>query len=84
VTLTILRDQLGGFPELPIMEDFELVRRPPRLGKIAIVAAPATTSARRWEQLGPWRTTGINQQVILGHHLGVSPQTLSRWYAQGG
>jgi hypothetical protein len=47
VTLTILRDQLGGCPELPIMEDFELVRRLPRLGKIAIVAAPATTSARR-------------------------------------
>jgi rSAM/selenodomain-associated transferase 2 len=73
--------QLGGFPELPIMEDFELVRRLRRLGKIAIVAAPATTSARRWEQLGPWRTTLINQQVILGYHLGVSPQTLSRWYA---
>lgn len=76
--------QLGGFPELAVMEDFELVRRLRRLGKVALVAAPATTSARRWEQLGFWRTTWINQQVILGYHLGVPQQTLSRWYAQGG
>lgn len=76
--------RMGGFPELPIMEDFEFIRRLRRHGRIAIVPVSATTSARRWELLGPWKTTWINQQVILGYYLGVSPETLSRWYSHGG
>jgi hypothetical protein len=71
---------LGGFPELPIMEDFELVKRLRRLGRIRIVPLPATTSGRRWQKLGIWRTTWINQKVILGYCLGVSPQRLAHWY----
>jgi uncharacterized protein len=73
--------RLGGFPELPIMEDFEFIRRLRKHGKIAIASASATTSARRWEMLGPWRTTWINQRIILGYHLGISPDTLAKWYA---
>lgn len=76
--------QLGGFPELPLMEDFEFIRRLRRHGRIAITPASVTTSARRWEQLGPWKTTWINQSVILGYYLGLSPETLSRWYSRGG
>lgn len=71
---------LGGFADLPVMEDFELVRRLGRLGKIEIVKAGAVTSARRWKTLGPWRTTWVNQKIIAGYHLGVSPQRLTRWY----
>jgi hypothetical protein len=52
-----------------------------RHGKIAIASASATTSARRWEMLGPWRTTWINQRIILGYHLGISPDSLAKWYA---
>lgn len=76
--------RLGGFPALPIMEDFEFIRRLRRRGRIAIVPVSATTSARRWELLGPWQTSWINQQVILGYYLGVSPEKLSRWYSHGG
>jgi uncharacterized protein len=72
---------LGGFPELPIMEDFEFIRRLRKHGKIAIASATATTSARRWEMLGPWRTTWINQRIILGYHLGISPDSLAKWYS---
>jgi rSAM/selenodomain-associated transferase 2 len=71
----------GGFPELAIMEDFEFIRRLRRHGKIAIASASATTSARRWEMLGPWRTTWINHRIILGHRLGICPDTLAKWYA---
>ncbi|MGO8744649.1 MAG: TIGR04283 family arsenosugar biosynthesis glycosyltransferase [Thermoguttaceae bacterium] len=71
---------LGGFPELPIMEDFELVKRLRRLGRIRIVPLPVSTSGRRWQDLGIWRTTWINQKVILGYGLGVSPQRLAHWY----
>jgi rSAM/selenodomain-associated transferase 2 len=71
---------LGGFPELPIKEDFEFVKRLRRLGRIRTVPLPVTTSGRRWQELGIWRTTWINQMVILGYGLGVSPQRLAHWY----
>ena len=74
---------VGGFPELPIMEDFALVRRLRRHGRIAIADAAVTTSARRWNAIGPLRTTWINQMVIMGYYLGVSPGRLAGWYCRG-
>ena len=71
---------IGGFPELPIMDDFELVRCLRRLGRITILSSPATTSPRRWQSLGPWRTMWINQKVIAGYYLGVPPDRLAQWY----
>ncbi len=71
---------MGGFAETPIMEDYEFVARLRRRGRIAILAAPALTSARRWDRLGVFRTTLINQVMILGHKAGVSPERLARWY----
>lgn len=72
----------GGFPDLPIMEDFEFVRRLKRQGKIVLVPAFVTTSARRWQKLGVFKTTIINQIVVLGYFVGVSPQQLRYWYRQ--
>ncbi len=72
--------QVGGFPELPIMEDFQLIRQLGRLGRIEIVAIPVVTSARRWLKLGIVQTTLINQMMILAYFWGVSPTQLSRWY----
>ena len=62
------------------MEDFELVRRLKRMGKIKIVQVPAITSGRRWEEVGIWRTTVINQIVIFLYYMGVSPDTLHKMY----
>jgi rSAM/selenodomain-associated transferase 2 len=72
--------QIEGFPEQPIMEDFELIRRLRRRGRIAIVPAPVVTSARRWKTLGILKTTLLNQGIILAYCWGVSPTTLVRWY----
>ncbi len=72
--------RLGGFRELPIMDDYEFVRRFRRWGKIRVVSTPVKTSARRWRRLGIIRTTLINQFVILGFILGVKPDTLYEWY----
>ncbi|MHC4402701.1 MAG: TIGR04283 family arsenosugar biosynthesis glycosyltransferase [Planctomycetota bacterium] len=74
---------LGGFSELPIMEDFELMRRLRRRGRIVIAPATVVTSGRRWKTLGPWRTTWINQAILLAYCLGVSPERLARWYRRG-
>jgi len=71
---------LGGFPDLPIMEDFVLVRQLRKRGRIAIAPLAVVTSGRRWQKLGLLRTTLINQIVILGYFLGVPPTTLADWY----
>jgi rSAM/selenodomain-associated transferase 2 len=75
--------RVGGFPDLPIMEDFEFIRQLKRLGRIAIVPKPVITSGRRWQKLGAIRTTAINQLVIVAYFLGVSPRRIACWYRQG-
>lgn len=72
--------ELGGFADLPIMEDYELVRQLKRKGRIAILPIPAAASARRWLRLGVCRTTLVNQLMILGYHLGVPIRSLGRLY----
>ncbi|WP_371411470.1 TIGR04283 family arsenosugar biosynthesis glycosyltransferase [Nostoc linckia] len=72
--------QVGGFPELAIMEDFELIRRLKTKGRIAILSTPVVTSARRWLQKGVLKTTLLNQIVIIAYLLGVSPERIRRWY----
>lgn len=71
---------LGGFAQLPIMEDFEIMGRLKKLGKIAIAPVAVRTSARRWQKLGIVKTTLINQLMIIGYYLGVSPDRLAKWY----
>jgi len=71
---------VGGFPDQPIMEDFELVRRLKRKGAIKILSLAAQTSPRRWRKVGLLRTTVINQAIIIGYLLGVNPQKLAEWY----
>jgi uncharacterized protein len=73
-------DELGGFTSLPIMEDFDLVRRLRRRGFVATLRDAAVTSARRWEQLGPIRTTVINQIMIAGFISGFPVHWLKRLY----
>jgi rSAM/selenodomain-associated transferase 2 len=47
---------LGGYRELPIMDDYDFVRRMERHGRTACLPGPATTSSRRWRALGVSRT----------------------------
>ncbi|MDZ8236744.1 MAG: TIGR04283 family arsenosugar biosynthesis glycosyltransferase [Nostoc sp. ChiQUE01a] len=75
-----LFQQIGGFAELPIMEDFELMRRLKAMGRIAIISTPVVTSARRWLQKGVFKTTLLNQIVIIAYLLGVSPERIRCWY----
>ena len=72
--------EMGGYNNLPIMEDFDLIQRLKKLGKISIISTPVLTSARRWQRLGIFKTTLINQLIILGYWLGISPARLAHWY----
>jgi hypothetical protein len=72
--------ETGGFPELPLMEDVAFIRRLRRKGKIALAPAAVVTSARRWEKVGVWRNTWLNQFFLAAYFLGIKPETLARWY----
>ncbi|MBO1349711.1 MAG: glycosyltransferase family 2 protein [Hormoscilla sp. GUM202] len=76
---TVFHD-IGGFPNLPIMEDVASIRRLQRLGTIAIAPAAVITSGRRWQKLGILKTTWINQLAIVAYFLGVSPDRIRCWY----
>ena len=70
---------VGRYPEFPAMEDFELVRRLRRIGRIAIAAEHVVTSARRWSKRGVWRTTTLNAACVAAYLCGVSPQRIASW-----
>lgn len=79
VTKTIFQ-QVGGFPEIAIMEDFSLIKKLQQLGRIAIATSEVKTSSRRWQRLGSIKTTLVNQFIILGFYLGINPDRLASWY----
>jgi len=72
--------KMGGFREFPLMEDMEFSRRLRKAGPLVLLDPPMRSSARRHLQRGAWRTSLQNALFILLYHLGVSPETLHRWY----
>ena len=72
--------QMGGFTDMPLMEDIDFSRRLKRQGATAALTATVTTSFRRWEQQGPLRTILLMWSLRFLYWIGVSPHTLSRWY----
>lgn len=72
-------DRAGQFAEIPVMEDFDLLRRLRKLGTISLADGTATTSARRWHREGVWRVTLRHQLCILGYYVGISAHRLQLW-----
>ena len=72
--------QIGGFPCIPIMEDFELVRRLRKMGAIVTLPVSVSTSARRWKNFGILKTTLINQMIIAAHFIGIPSDLIAKWY----
>ncbi|MHC1701951.1 MAG: TIGR04283 family arsenosugar biosynthesis glycosyltransferase [Humidesulfovibrio sp.] len=74
-------EALGGFADIPLMEDLEFMTRLRRSGRrIRLLSACACTSARRWEREGLLRCTGRNLLLRALYHLGVRAQRLARFY----
>jgi rSAM/selenodomain-associated transferase 2 len=72
--------EVGGFPEIPLMEDVALIKKIRKLGRIGLCQKPVITSGRRWRQLGLAKTTFVNLTTFTLYHLGVSPQWIARFY----
>ncbi len=73
---------IGGYRELPLMEDVDLMRRVKKTGRrIRFVDRKVKTSARRWKKEGVAICTIRNWTIMLLYLLGVSPVRLAKWYA---
>jgi rSAM/selenodomain-associated transferase 2 len=75
-----LFEQVGGFPDQPLMEDIALSTRLKRHGPPACLRARVTTSARRWERHGPWRTILLMWRLRAAYFLGADPAKLALRY----
>jgi rSAM/selenodomain-associated transferase 2 len=73
-------DKVGGFPDLPLMEDIAMSRRLKRLCRPFCIAAPVVTSGRRWERNGVLRTILLMWRLRLSYYLGVEPELLAELY----
>ncbi len=74
-------ERLGGFQDIPLMEDIAFCRALKRAGRIACLRSRAVTSARRWESDGVWRTIFKMWILKAGYLAGVSPARLKKFYA---
>lgn len=74
--------RVGGFPDVPIMEDVAMIRALRSRVRIEHLRAPLLVSPRRWQREGPYRSWLRNSLLITAYHVGVSPSTLVRWYRE--
>lgn len=75
--------RLGGFPEIPLMEDVVLSRAMARAGPTRLLPQAVATSARRWEAGGPIRTILLMWGLRIAHLLGMPPARCARIYSRG-
>ncbi|GFK93963.1 hypothetical protein NNJEOMEG_01801 [Fundidesulfovibrio magnetotacticus] len=72
---------LGGYADIPILEDVDLLARARRAGmRAGFARGRCTASPRRWEADGVWRRTFANWGIMARYLLGASPERLARDY----
>ncbi len=71
---------IGGFPDVPIMEDLYIARAAKALGPFLAMPEAITSSARRWQQEGVLRRVLRNWSVAIAERRGVPPSELARRY----
>jgi rSAM/selenodomain-associated transferase 2 len=72
--------RMGGYRDLPLMEDVDFLGRLRREGRCLEIPLPLVTSARRWRRDGWLRRSTQNLALVTLYFAGVSPATLARWY----
>ena len=73
-------ESVGGCPDLPLMEEFELVRRLRNVGRIVLLGEVVSTSARRFRRRGVFRTYLLMARILAAHAAGTPPDELRRRY----
>jgi rSAM/selenodomain-associated transferase 2 len=75
-------NKIGGYPDIEIMEDWEMGRRIGKIGKMKLLDASIGTSARRFKNGGQIKTFLLMQRIKLLYILGVSPSKLAKMYRE--
>lgn len=73
-------ESVGGFPDIPLMEDIALCVRLKKIERPICLAAAIRTSSRRWERRGPWRTILLMWRLRFAYWRGADPAILARTY----
>ena len=73
-------ERLGGFPDIPLMEDVRLMRRFRRISRPLLLPGPLAVDPRRWQRVGILRQTTRNWTLLAAEKLGVSPDRLATFY----
>lgn len=74
-------DAIGGYSDVPIMEEVDLMQRVKKHGgRLCFIRTRVKTSSRRWRNEGIIRCTLRNWTIMLLYLLGVSPVRLAKWY----
>ncbi|EXI68294.1 MAG TPA: TIGR04283 family arsenosugar biosynthesis glycosyltransferase [Candidatus Accumulibacter phosphatis] len=73
-------EHVGGFPDLPLMEDIALAKRLKRVGRPACLRPPVLTSARRWQKHGVVRTILLMWRLRASYFFGADPRQLAVRY----
>ena len=76
-------DRLGGFPDIPLMEDIAISKNARVLADPTISRSTMGTSSRRWEKNGITRTLLLMWCLRLVYWLGIDPARLHRLYYPG-
>ena len=72
--------QVGGFPDVPLMEDVKVSDRLKKLTKPLVLAGPVTISARHWQRRGVFWTTIRNQVLLAMYRFGLSAERVAELY----
>lgn len=72
-------ERMGGVPQVPLMEDLDLVEGLRRHGRLALLPEPVTTSARRYRERGVLRTFLRNALCLAAWRAGVERERVARW-----
>ena len=72
-------ESFGGVPDVRLMEDLDLVAAIKRTGKLAVLEAEVTTSARRYARTGVLRTFATHIVALLSWRLGLPRERVARW-----
>lgn len=85
--IAVLRETyfaVGGFPPVPLMEEYYLLPKLRQRGRIVVLPERIQTSVRRYEKNGPFFNAVRNTTIIGLHYCGVSPERLAAFYQSPG
>lgn len=76
-------ERIGGVPDMPLMEEFELCRQLRRIGRLTLARTTVSASMRRFAKHGVLQTYWRMCRVVVNYYFGTPPKVLARLYGRG-